>query len=64
MWQDQLLKETWENLEDVAYRLRRGNTHYHNTIEVLASLQIALQTIDRLQSNLDALKDEVRRNRH
>jgi hypothetical protein len=64
MWADQLLKDTWDNLEDVAHRLRRGNTHYHNVIEVIASLQIALTNLDRLQSSLDAIKDQVHRNNH
>lgn len=64
MWADQLLHDSWENLEDVALRLRRGNTHYHNVIEVIASLQIALTTLDRMESRLDAITDDVRRNNH
>lgn len=64
MWADQLLKDTWDNLEDVAHRLRRGNTHYHNVIEVIASLQIAITNIDRLQSGMDAIKDQIRNNHH
>lgn len=64
MWADQLLKDTWDNLEDVAHRLRRGNVHYHNVIEVIACLQIAITNIDRLQSGMDAIKDQIRNNRH
>jgi hypothetical protein len=64
MWADQLLHDTWENLEDVAHRLRRGNVHYHNVIEVIASLQIAITTLDRLQSSIDAIKDDIHRNHH
>lgn len=64
MWADQLLHDTWENLEDVAHRLRRGNTHYHNVIEIIACLQIALRGLDRLQSSLDAIKDKIANHRN
>lgn len=64
MWADQLLKDTWDNLEDVAHRLRRGNTHYHNVIEVIACLQIAITNLDRLQSGMDAIKDKIANNRN
>lgn len=61
MWSDQTLKDTWDNLDDVAHRLRRGNTHYHNTIELLNAVQDLLQYTDRLRGRLEHVEDEVHR---
>lgn len=64
MWADQQMKDLWQNLDDVANRLRRGNVHYHNMIEVIAALQDALQTIDGLESRMDRLHELVHTNHH
>ncbi len=60
MWSDQTLKDAWDNLDDVAYRLRRGNTHYHNLIEMLATTQDLLQYVDRFRARLDEIERELK----
>lgn len=60
MWSDQTLKDAWENLDDVAYRLRRGNTHYHNMIEILAVVQDLLKYSDQLRARLEHAEEELR----
>ncbi len=60
MWSDKTLKDSWDNLDDVAHRLRRGNTHYHNLVEMLATIQDLLQYVDRFRTRLDYLEQELR----